>query len=68
MVLVSVPAGSALAKAGMKAGEVIVRVDGKKVGTVDELLARYAAAKAGEVELGVYRDQALVKVRLPRAD
>jgi putative serine protease PepD len=54
--IASVVSGSAAAKAGLEAGDVIVSVDGRRVASPDQLQAAIAARKPGErVTLSVSR-------------
>ena len=55
--LVSVPKGSAAAKAGLKEGDLVQGINGKPVKTVEDLLAIYTAAGHAPLELKVVRTQ-----------
>ena len=46
--ITSVEAGSAAAKAGLKAGDVVVSVDGKRISNAEQLQAAIAAHKPGD--------------------
>jgi len=53
------------AQAGMRPGDVIVQVDGKKVGNVSELLTAVAALKPGEASaFNVQRGDAMVELNI----
>lgn len=65
-----VTAGSAAEKAGIKAGDIIVSVDGRGIKSFQELRAKVATMGAGaKVELGIIRDgdKKTVKVTLGEA-
>ncbi|MCL1090726.1 Do family serine endopeptidase DegQ [Shewanella profunda] len=65
-----VTAGSAAEKAGLKAGDIIVSVDGRGIKSFQELRAKVATMGAGaKVELGIIRDgdKETVKVTLGEA-
>ena len=58
VLIVAAPPGSAAAKAGLRARDVIVKLDGKEVSERGELLRRYEAAAAGStLSLVIVRDQ-----------
>jgi hypothetical protein len=58
VVIVTAPPGSAAAKAGLRARDVIVKLDGKEVSERGEFLRRYEAAAAGStLSLVIVRDQ-----------
>lgn len=63
----SVTADSAAAKAGIKAGDVIMSVNGNKVRDADDVVRELAGAKADEVTIGLLRDkkETTVKATLP---
>jgi S1-C subfamily serine protease len=51
-----VDSGSPASKAGLKAKDVIVAIDGKKVGSADDVVSKIAAMQAGDsVEIQYYR-------------
>lgn len=52
-----VPAQSALATAGMKEGDVILKAGGKEVNTVADLLSILRAPTAGPVTFEIWRNQ-----------
>jgi len=58
VLIVDAPAGSPAAKAGLKAGDVILQCRGKATDDLKTLLREYGAAKAGQkVPLTVHRSQ-----------
>jgi serine protease Do len=58
VLIVDAPAGSPAAKAGLKAGDVILQCGGKATDDLKTLLREYGAAKAGQkVPLTVHRSQ-----------
>jgi regulator of sigma E protease len=64
----TVEAGSAAEAAGIKAGDLIVSVDGKKVATWDALSLEYLPKANQELEVGLVRAGNLVKLNVtPRA-
>jgi serine protease Do len=67
----SVAPGSAAARAGLKAGDVITAYDGTAVATAGDLSARVGQARPGDaLKLGVWRDKGAreLAVTLGRAD
>ncbi len=67
--IAGVPAGTPAAKAGLKAGDVVVSVAGTQVSTSDELAAAIAAQKPGEqVTITYRRNGSLHSVRLTLAN
>lgn len=66
-----VMSGSAADKAGLKAGDIIISVNGKKIKTFQELRAKVATLGAGvKVDLGIMRDNSErnITVTLGEAD
>jgi S1-C subfamily serine protease len=58
VVIVTAPLGSAAAKAGLRARDVIVKLDGKEDSERDEFLRRYETAAAGStLSVVTVRDQ-----------
>jgi membrane-associated protease RseP (regulator of RpoE activity) len=59
--------GSAAAKAGLKAGDVILALDGEDVGSPGDVARRVAAAEPGPVAVRILRDrkERTVTVELP---
>ena len=55
MLVTDVRAGSAGEKAGLKAGDVITKLDGERVHNVEELRAQLRAKHDATVSLGVFR-------------
>lgn len=67
VLLVDVPETSAAAKAGLKQSDAILKCNGKKVDTVDDLVQLYRSATPGsKVRLGVVREQADTSVEIDR--
>jgi putative serine protease PepD len=67
--IAGVPAGTPAAKAGLKAGDVVVSVAGTQVSTSDELAAAIAAQKPGEqVTITYRRNGSLHSVQLTLAN
>jgi C-terminal processing protease CtpA/Prc len=60
----SVRSGSAAEKAGLRAGDVIVKVDGSAIGTSRELVRRVARSDAKQIVVTVQRDGHPVDVRV----
>ncbi len=60
----SVEANSPADKAGLKAGDVVTEVDGKKVEDADDLVRALGAKEEGEVTLTVVRDRKQRTVRV----
>ena len=68
IVVTSVEPNTAAAVAGLKAGDVILQVDGRNVATADELTRAVVGAAAGQqVSLGVLRgsDQMTIQITMP---
>lgn len=60
----SVREGSAAEKGGLQVGDVIVSIDGQKVGNPGDVARTIAKKDKGEVELGVIRDKAEQTLRI----
>ena len=64
VLMISVPAGSAAAKAGLRKGDVIRACNGEAVKTLDSLTAIQARAAGGPLRLTVMRQQKLLSADL----
>jgi hypothetical protein len=64
VLMVSVPAGSAAAKAGLRKGDVIRACNGETVKTLDDLTAARRRAADGPLRLTVMRQQKLLSIDL----
>ena len=56
--------GSPADTAGMRAGDVIVSIDGERVRAADDIGRALAASDSGAVDLGIFRDRERTDVRL----
>jgi S1-C subfamily serine protease len=61
----SVGSGSAAEKAGLRAGDVILKIDGTVVGSSRELVRRVTRSDAKEMVVTVHRDGQTMDVRVP---
>ena len=66
VVLLKVPASSVAAKAGLKAGDVIQAVNGKKISRVNQFQKVLASIKARELKFKVVRNQQAMEVTVVR--
>lgn len=57
VLVTGVTAGSAAEKAGLKAGDVIVSIDGDRVRDVGDLQSELRRSESGEMSIGVIRDR-----------
>jgi membrane-associated protease RseP (regulator of RpoE activity) len=64
VLVLEVPAGSALAKAGLQKNDVILSVNGGKTADTAALLRQVPALPAGRLKIGVSRDQKEIVVQL----
>jgi hypothetical protein len=65
VLLVEVPDASRAAAAGLRAGDVILRLDGRRVHSVRDLQRLFASSAGKIVAVVVYREQKRVTIRLP---
>jgi len=66
----SVADGSAAARAGVKAGDVITSINGSRVGSREDLLRGLRDAANEDVQIGIVRDKkessVTAKIEMPR--